>query len=288
MNKNNTEASVENLIAPKEYYNLKEEEQYDFLLKNAIYIKRNNKPNDDRYLENKDKKECWFLEEYYIVNPIIIKDIISTFLKLPINTSPIKDKIKVAVSNSLDVSDALKKWHKEYSTTISESYINPLEFYDENKINTSKLEKKITKHFKKASCDCINLRIVEQYILITEFELSYIPFYKEMIKVITCMDILHFIKTQVQSELAIKLKSNQKQLTTNQTVILIEKIQHLENWSDYESTKKATIISALTGKSYENTRKAFYLLEKKSSELTPQFKKDIEHIDNLLKNSNIY
>lgn len=288
MNKNNTEASVENLITSKEYYNLKEEEQYDFLLKNAIYTKRNNKPSDDRYLENKDKKERWFLEEYYTVNPIIIKDIISAFLKFAINTSAIKDKIKVAISNSLDVSETLKKWHKEYSMVISESYINPLEFYDENEIDTNKLEKHITNHFKESSCNCINVRIVEQYIFIMEFELSYIPFYKEMITIMTSMDVLHFVKTQVQSEIEIKSRNNQKQLTTNQTVILIEKIQHLENWSNYESTKKATIISALTGKSYENTRKAFYLLEKKSSELTPQFKKDIEHIDNLLKNSGIY
>ena len=285
--KKNKNKKLSNLIASEKYYELKETEKYDFLVQNAIYTKRNSTPEDARYTEHKDGKKRWFLEEYYTVNPIIIKDIIASFLKCPIDTSDIKDKIEVAIATSLEVKETLKEWYKKYNDVITESDINPLEFYEDTKINRSKLKTYITNHFKSPTCGCMNLRNVEAYIFTMELDLYSISFFEELIKVMISMDILHFLKGQTANKVEEKSKSRINQLTVRQAVMLIEEMQRIENWSECDATKKAVVIGRLIGRDASNIREVYSDLGKKPSELPPKFGEDMQAVIKLLKNSKL-
>jgi len=278
---------LENIITSKEYYNLKETEKHDFLLKNTIYTKRNSKPDDERYIEGKEKKECWLLDEYYMVNPIIINNIISLFLKYPIGTNHIKEKIKVDISNSLDVKETIKLWHKEYNDIIKEIKISPLNFYADNKIDKNKLKTYITTHFKSPNCGCLHIRIIEAYILKMEFDLYHISFFEGLINAITCTEILHFLKEQMQKNVENKSKSKQRQLTTRQAVLLIEEMMRLENWTVINTSKKATVISRLIGRDYDNIREVYTLSGKKSKEMQKLFEEDMKLVYKLIKDNKL-
>ena len=276
-----------NLISLEKYKDLNEAEKYDFLLKNNIYIKPDKKKQDTEYIGCKNIKQRWVLDTYYIVNPIIINELVCLFLNTPIDISTITDKIKVELSKSLDISKTIKKWHKKYSKIITDSYINPLTFYEGTKTDKDKLKTYITEHFKNPNCNCIHLQIIETYIFDVEFNLYQIDFFNELKKVISCTDILTFLQEQIHENKEEKSKTNSEQLTTRQAVILIEEIQRIENWSDTPATKKAAIISKLIGRNIDNIRKMYSELEKKPSEIIPKFKDDMQIIFKLLKNNKL-
>ena len=53
--------SYRSIISTKKYNALTDSEQYDFLIENKIYYKRNKKEIKNQHLEDIDKKQVWFL-----------------------------------------------------------------------------------------------------------------------------------------------------------------------------------------------------------------------------------
>ena len=74
-------------------------------------------------------------------------------------------------------------------------------------------------------------------------------------------------------------------LTLNQQLLLLDKIRTFDTyfWDNLHTTKKAELISLLTGKSAENIRKKLPSLDKPKSKLSEQQQKDISIVDNIIK-----
>ena len=89
--------------------------------------------------------------------------------------------------------------------------------------------------------------------------------------------------TQVANEAEAK-ENKPKQLSTNQAVILLDKLGvFASNYlANQPNTKKAKIISQLIGKNEKNTKTAIENLEKKQSDLSSGYNSDIDKIQAIL------
>ena len=81
-------------------------------------------------------------------------------------------------------------------------------------------------------------------------------------------------------------KTVAKQLTTNQSVLLLEALGffNLKNIKSTSKVKQSAIISKLIGRNEKNINKAILNLEKKPSELGENHQKDIDKIEDILNN----
>lgn len=95
---------------------------------------------------------------------------------------------------------------------------------------------------------------------------------------------LFFYCVNLYKEINYKQSSTKEnEITTRQGVILINLIQNLRGWAEFDSTKKARVISWLIGKSYDNVYKEFLLENKKSTDLSEGYLKDLGIVNDFLK-----
>ncbi len=89
--------------------------------------------------------------------------------------------------------------------------------------------------------------------------------------------------SQVTIETDIK-ETKPRQLTTNQAVILLDKLGVLNSnyLGNLPNTKKANIVSLLIGKNEKNTKTAIESLEKKQSDLSSGYSSDIDKVQAIL------
>jgi hypothetical protein len=80
-------------------------------------------------------------------------------------------------------------------------------------------------------------------------------------------------------------KYTETKLTSNQTLILLDKIRYISEdlWDNLDTTKKANLISKITGFGSENIRKNIPNLDKSKEKQSKQFNKDLEYIEGLVK-----
>jgi hypothetical protein len=114
--------------------------------------------------------------------------------------------------------------------------------------------------------------------------------YSDWIKIVEFEDLINYYKEEINKinnsneEIA---KTKETPLTSNQKLILIDKIRCIETnkWDSFDNTKKAILISRIIGNSSENIRKNLPNLEKSPNKLPEKFKEDILKMETLIKNT---
>lgn len=126
------------------------------------------------------------------------------------------------------------------------------------------------------------------YVFNKEWNEKYMILLNEIFNIYEGKMIINFCKEELEkldiSETTI-LKNSQNQLTSNQTLFLIDEIRNIsvDKWEILSERKKAKLISKLTGYNQDNIRKNLPNLNKGISELSEQDKKDMDIIKTLLK-----
>ncbi|WP_397444833.1 hypothetical protein [Polaribacter sp. R77954] len=114
------------------------------------------------------------------------------------------------------------------------------------------------------------------------------PHIYSWISFIRTMKTIEFINKELiklENQQPANLTKNKKTLTTNQKLILLDNIRIIKDWESYDKTKKARLISYLIDRNYDNTKDGLDLLEKKPSQQTPRFKKDLIDVEKLIKDT---
>ncbi len=96
--------------------------------------------------------------------------------------------------------------------------------------------------------------------------------------------IIDFIKDQFSSSSSNKKSGSQ--LTTNQIIILLDKLEffNLPKIKELSKIKQAYLISIITGLNESNIKKKIHDLEKKPSELGDNYQNDIDKVETILNN----
>ena len=83
------------------------------------------------------------------------------------------------------------------------------------------------------------------------------------------------------------ISKTKNKLTSNQSLILLDKIRciSVKEWENLKDTKKASLISKITGYNYDNIRKNIPNLDKSHSKLPEKFIEDILFVETILKDT---
>jgi hypothetical protein len=262
----------------------------DYFIK-EIYIK-----NDNTYSETGASKDG---EEYYL-NPEIVDEMFLWYQYKNIRSyggnnhswdiNQIKLKL-VGINDDEIIKKKLKKELIKNQKDLKNNSLTEFYMYDCPEIDVdSDLFIPFLKDVIFTSADFVEKYLVnkaeslEEALCDDEYddgnEEPYLYWWNALVRTKRTID---FINSELDKFNNVTAKKNHK-LTLNQSLILLDELLTIkdEEWENYHKTKKAEIISLLINKDYENIRAGLTLLEKKPSQQTQQFKKDIDKIKLLL------
>jgi hypothetical protein len=210
------------------------------------------------------------------INPELYEEIINSFLFLH-KEKNLNDRcfveikhIKAKLSTCLDRKHQVKILEKKYKTL----------FKSLNKIGGFLL-------FSLSPEECYEYGILDFYEQIE----SQLRDFRDILETIHLMEFCMEELKNINEDDTQNSNNNKEEkiasqtLTLNQQLLLLDKIRTFDTyfWDNLHTTKKAELISLLTGKSAENIRKKLPSLDKPKSKLSEQQQKDISIVDNIIK-----
>lgn len=254
--------SFRRIISEKEYYALKESEKYDFLIEKKIFYGRNEKEIKKQHIEDEDKKQVWFLEEYYSINPIIIKKLISRFLVADRDYSEEKAKIKLELINTLNEENTLDYHYNIYNENLKQCNLEYSSFYNEyGFLNGEKLKVFIEKYIRGNG-----LKIGEllYYFGKLEIRFKHIRPFSCIIPILKSMEMLRFLKTYSDPKFKYYLEtlmSDEKRVKGSEL-----KTPKIKDFSSFFKNNEAKYIDLIKGdftgiNDYKKVAYLFYVLQ---------------------------
>lgn len=286
-NNNQQQKSFANIISREglETFNKKEKEK--FYIDNKILIKIKHK-HSEKQLSIWEKKGR-LIELTYEENPILLDEIINQYIEGSHSyweNDYLIESIKIKLENTLNNQQKEKIIEKEYRKYFKKLHKLELTYWyfltEEGYIGYG------TKNFLGHVKSEIQDNVIEDLITSNYINFHNYSLFFEWSEIEKIKGILHFLKEYKKehfpSQSTTPISTNNKPLTLNQSLILLDEIisNYWNTWAELETTKKSRILSRLLNSNYDNIRKRLPLLEKKPSETSEQHQKDIKLISNLL------
>ena len=208
--------------------------------------------------------------------------------------------IKLRKTLSLNIKEEeLIKIHNEHITNFNNS--DTLDFLEENNMYLSDKSEFLKSEFNNDlllyDFDFIyysiiynNANKVFNYVFNSSWLFSQIELLKQILKLYEGKKIITFCTNKLSSlsePKTVPKIAPKEGLSSNQRLILLDQIRYIseDDWDNLDTTKKAKLISKITGYGNENIRKNIPNLSKKNNALPEQFKKDISLVKTILKDT---
>ncbi|MFK7004262.1 hypothetical protein BWK63_07490 [Flavobacterium covae] len=175
---------------------------------------------------------------------------------------------KCNYDNNADI-HYVEKWLKNYSISIEEILNNTFQ--------SSSITGLIDSHYN--DMEKFSKEKDLAYDIQADFYLYFCKYYAD--------ELIEYFKSKMTiSETNIIETENVNQLSVNQAIILLDKLGVFtdKTFENLPNTKKAKLISQLLGRNEKNIKTAIEKLELKPSEITTNYKKDIDKIERILNN----